>query len=138
MRSGVSSCVAAAAVLAAGLGIGPGGPQASACGGGDCGGYAPAYYYAPPVYSYAVPAAPYAPPPAYAYGPSAYWGVYAPTYYTTRVNIFHAPRWSYAAAYYHPVGRVRHWHCPYAYHPRWHRAYVYGPCVHRWHACGRW
>jgi hypothetical protein len=100
----------AAAAAAAALGIGPSGPAAQACG-RDCGRYAPApVYSAPPVYTYSrVPPGPYA---------QVYYR--APLYYTTRVEIFRGPRWSYAAAYYNPI---RHHRCC------GRRAYLIGPII---------
>ena len=136
MRKGTFFCVAATAVLGAGLGVWPGGRQAAACDAGcgygaygyGAGNYAPAYGY------YPAPAAVYAAPPVYSYsfyGPPAYGNygpAYAPSTYRTRVNIFRGPRWDFSAAYYNP-GRA-YWrgrggcHARRAYHPCMRGAFI--------------
>lgn len=129
MRNCAISYLAGAAALAAALGAGPGGPEASACGYGCGHRYAPSpAYQAPPVYSYAAP-------PAYAY-PRAYAPAYYVGTYTTRVEIFRSPRWGYAAAYYNspPVYRGTRRRVRRCGHraPRLRRAYVRGPVVYGW------
>jgi hypothetical protein len=95
--------------------------------------YAPAAYAAPPVYSYSYFG------PAYGYAPAAHV-----TYYTTRINVFHGPRWDYSAAYYRSSS-ARYRGCPRARRPqarsacsgvgryagagRAYRAYMYGPVI---------
>jgi hypothetical protein len=138
MRSvtGVSAIAAAAApTLGLAVALAWGTAPASACGDPCWSGYGGSAY----AYGYA-PAPVYAAPPVYAY---SYYGAdypYGPPYYgdfyVSRVNVFHGPRWNYAAAYYSSPA----WHGPCGAHyrrprvrpcaaPRPYRGYLYGPII---------